>query len=150
MTYEKSLIIIKPDGVERGLIGAILQRFERCGMTIHAARFQQMTPAHSREHYAEHVDKPFYDSLERYMTSGPVLILVIGGWDGTIAKIRQMVGATAPAEALPGTIRGDFAFRPRVDISLVSVKNLVHASATPEEAERKIAIWFAPAEIIDR
>ena len=108
--YEKSLIIIKPDGVQRSLAGSIITRFENAGLKIHAMKFQTVSPDQSKKHYAEHVNKGFYPTVEKYITSGPVLVFVLGGL-GAIKKIRTMVGATEPASAIPGSIRGDTCLR---------------------------------------
>jgi nucleoside-diphosphate kinase len=151
MPYEKSLVIIKPDGVQRRLIGRILQRFEDTGLKLHACKLVQGTPEMSKRHYAEHVSKGFYPILEQYITSGPVLVFVLGGYDA-IKKIRAMVGPTVPADAPPGTIRGDFAHQilektgPGRDKVLY---NLIHASAKPEEAAIEIPVWFGSHEVLD-
>ena len=148
--YEKTLIIIKPDGVQRRLCGTILQRFESAGLKIHATRFEWTNAERSRAHYAEHVDKAFYPSLEKYITLGPILVMVLGGV-GAIAKVRQMVGKTSPAQAAPGTIRGDLAHQAmdRDDPAGSLLANLVHASANAAEAETEIRLWFSRAEVID-
>lgn len=149
--YEKSLIIIKPDGVQRNLVGSILTRFENAGLKIHAVKFQTVPVEQAREHYAEHVDKGFYPTVEKYITSGPVLVLVLGGLS-SIKKIRTMVGATEPSSALPGTIRGDYAHQPYPSPGEPDdkpIRNLIHASATPEEAANEVAIWFTDEEIVE-
>ena len=149
--YEKSLIIVKPDGVQRNLVGSILTRFENAGLKIHAVKFQTVPVEQSRKHYAEHVDKGFYPTVEKYITSGPVLVLVLGGLSA-IKKIRTMVGATEPSSALPGTIRGDFAHQPYPapgEPDDKPIRNLIHASATPEEAANEVAIWFSDDEIVE-
>lgn len=149
--YEKSLILIKPDGLRRRLAARILQRFEDAGFKLHAVRLVQPTVALARAHYAEHVEKAFYPTVERYICSGPVLALVLGG-GGAIAKIRQLVGATVPSEAAPGTIRGDFAHQAREAAGGAqerALHNLIHASANAADAEREIAIWFAADEVLD-
>ena len=149
--YEKSLIIIKPDGVQRNLVGTILSRFENAGLKIHAVKFQTVPVEQSRKHYAEHVGKGFYPTVEKYITSGPVLVLVLGGLN-SIKKIRTMVGATEPSSALPGTIRGDFAHQPYPapgEPDDKPIRNLIHASATPEEAANEISIWFTDEEIVE-
>ncbi|MCM8540194.1 MAG: nucleoside-diphosphate kinase [Lentisphaeraceae bacterium] len=149
--YEKSLIIIKPDGVQRNLVGTILSRFENAGLKIHAVKFQTVPVEQSRKHYAEHVDKGFYPTVEKYITSGPVLVLVLGGLN-SIKKIRTMVGATEPSSALPGTIRGDFAHQPYPapgEPDDKPIRNLIHASATPEEAANEVSIWFTDEEIVE-
>lgn len=149
--YEKSLIIIKPDGVQRNLVGTILSRFENAGLKIHAVKFQTVPIEQARKHYAEHVGKGFYPTVEKYITSGPVLVLVLGGLSA-IKKIRTMVGATEPSSALPGTIRGDFAHQPYPapgEPDDKPIRNLIHASATPEEAANEVKIWFSDDEIVE-
>jgi nucleoside-diphosphate kinase len=145
---EKTLVIVKPDGVQRSLVGRIISRFEEAGLTLHAMRFQTVPAEVSRDHYQEHVERPFYPDLERYITSGPVLVLVLGGV-GAIAKVRQMIGGTVPAEALPGTIRGDWAHQPLVKKPGSALHNLVHASANAEDAERELKVWFTDDEIVE-
>jgi len=149
--YEKSLIIIKPDGVQRSLVGSILTRFENAGLKIHAMKFQSVPVEQSREHYAEHVNKGFYPTVEKYITSGPVLVFVLGGLSA-VKKIRTMVGATEPSSAVPGTIRGDYAHQPYPapgEPDDKPIRNLIHASATPDEAANEIKIWFTEDEIVD-
>ena len=148
--YQKSLVIIKPDGVQRNLAGTIITRFENAGLSIHAMKFQQVSPEQSKKHYAEHVEKDFYQNVEEYITSAPVIVFVLGGM-GAISTIRKIVGATEPASAAPGTIRGDFShqpYPPKGDV-VTPVRNLIHASATPEEAEAEIKLWFNENEVID-
>jgi nucleoside-diphosphate kinase len=146
--YEKTLVIVKPDGVQRRMVGTLVDRFERAALKIHAMRFQKTTPEQSKKHYAEHVDKPFYPSLEKYITVGPVMVFVLGG-DGAIAKVRQLVGATEPASALPGTIRGDYAHQPMERGSDRFLCNLIHASANADDAATEVALWFTADEIVD-
>ena len=130
---ERTLILLKPDTVERQLIGTILSRFEQKGLKIVAMRMLQFTPELSRRHYADHVGKPFYPGLEDYITSGPVAAAILEGMDA-VAIVRRMIGPTDGAEAPAGTIRGDFAMN--------SQRNLVHASDSPAAAEREISIFF--------
>ncbi len=150
--YQKSLIILKPDALQRRLVGRIIQRFEDTGLKIHAMKFTKMSKEKSRQHYAEHIDKPFYKSLEKYVTSNPIIIFILGG-NYAIDKIRLMVGDTMPGKALPGTIRGDFAHQQRTGIvkdeTQQPLMNLIHASATVDEAKNEIDIWFAPDESND-
>ncbi len=150
--YQKSLIILKPDALQRRLVGRIIQRFENAGLKIHAMKFAKMSTEKSRQHYAEHIDRPFYKSLENYVTSNPIIVFILGG-NYAIDKIRLMIGNTMPAKALPGTIRGDFAHQQRTDIpsdeTQQPLMNLIHASASPDEAKNEINIWFAPNEIND-
>ena len=139
MTMERTLVLVKPDGVQRGLIGEIIARLERRGLRLVAAKFVQVSQELAEAHYAVHKGKPFYDKLIRYITSGPVMAMV---WEGpnAIAAVRQTMGATRPTEAAPGTVRHDFA--------LEIGRNLTHASDSPETATQEIALWFHPDEIV--
>ena len=130
---ERTLILLKPDTVERQLVGAILSRFEQKGLKIVAMRMLQFTPELARRHYADHVEKPFYPNLETYITSSPVVAAILEGTEA-IAVVRRMIGPTSGIEAPAGTIRGDY--------SLSGQLNLVHASDSPEAAEREIGIFF--------
>lgn len=136
---ERTFVAIKPDGVQRGLIGEIVKRFENRGYILCGAKLIQVTPEMAAAHYAEHVGKPFYNGLVNYITSGPVFAMV---WEGenVIAGVRQTVGATNPVNAAPGTIRHDFAAK--MD------RNLIHASDSPESAAREISIWFKDEEVL--
>ncbi|WP_328466349.1 nucleoside-diphosphate kinase [Actinoplanes sp. NBC_00393] len=132
-TTERSLVLIKPDAVRRGLLGEILSRFERKGLVIEALELRTMDASLADAHYAEHVDKAFYPPLKTFMTSGPLAALVLSG-DSVIEVVRGMIGATDGRKAAAGTIRGDLALSNR--------ENLVHASDSPESAERELALWF--------
>jgi len=136
---ERSLVLVKPDGVQRGLIGEVIARLERRGLRLAAAKFMQVSRNLAEEHYAIHKGKPFYDGLIAYITSAPVMALV---WEGpnAVALIRQTMGATRPGEAAPGTIRHDFA--------LEVGRNLTHASDTPENGIKESALWFGKDEIV--
>jgi nucleoside-diphosphate kinase len=129
----RSLVLIKPDAVRRGLVGEILSRFERKGLVIEAMVKRTMDAELADEHYADHVDKPFYPPLKQFMTGGPLVALVVSG-DEAIEVIRQMIGATDGRKAAAGTIRGD--------LSLSNRENLVHASDSPESAKRELQLWF--------
>jgi len=133
LAIERSLILIKPDAVERGLAGAILGRIDQRSFTLRAAKLLRVDRALGEEHYAEHREKPFFGELVDFITSAPTLALVVEG-EGAIATLRTTIGATNPAEAAPGTIRGDLA--------LAMPNNLVHGSDSPESAAREIALWF--------
>ena len=133
MAVERTLVLIKPDAVQRKLAGEILARFERRGLEIRDARLVQVDRELAERHYAEHAEKPFFGELVEFITSGPTLALVVEG-EGAIATLRTTIGATNPADAEPGSIRGDLA--------LAMPDNLVHGSDSPESAEREIAIWF--------
>ena len=130
---ERTLVLIKPDAVRRGLIGEILGRFERKGLAIDAMLLRTMDVALADRHYAEHVDKPFYPPLRDFMIGGPLVSLIVSG-DEAIAVVRALVGATDGRKAAAGTIRGD--------LSLSNRENLVHASDSPDSAKREIALWF--------
>ena len=130
---ERSLVLIKPDAVSRGLVGAILARFERKGLAIDALESRTMDATLADQHYADHVSKAFYPPLKEFMTSGPLVALVLSG-DNVIEVVRAMIGATDGRKAAAGTIRGDF--------SLSNRENLVHASDSPESAARELALWF--------
>jgi len=129
----RSLVLIKPDAVRRGLVGEILSKFERKGLVIEAMVKRTMDAELADEHYADHVDKPFYPPLKDFMTGGPLVALVVSG-DEAIEVIRQMIGATDGRKAAAGTIRGD--------LSLSNRENLVHASDSPESAKRELQLWF--------
>lgn len=131
---DRTFVIVKPDGVERGLVGEILARFERKLLTIAAAEVRTLERSIVERHYAEHVGKPFYEPTVEFMTRGPVLVLILEGPPDTWKAVRNLVGATNPIEAAPGTIRGDF--------GIVTSQNLVHASDSLESAEREIGIFF--------
>jgi nucleoside-diphosphate kinase len=130
---QRTLVLIKPDAVRRGLIGNVLSRFEAKGLTIVALEMRTIDAAQADEHYAEHVDRDFYPPLRAFVTSGPMLAAVLEG-DEAIAVVRAINGATDGRKAAPGTIRGD--------LSLSNRENLVHGSDSPESAEREIKLWF--------
>lgn len=133
MAIERSLIMIKPDGVQRGLIGEVLGRIERKGFRFLAIELRMMTPELAAKHYADHVGRDYYEPLVEFMASGPILVGVIEG-ENAIGEWRAMMGATNPAEAAPGTIRADFATNTRA--------NVTHGSDSPASAAREIGIWF--------
>jgi nucleoside-diphosphate kinase len=136
---ERSLVLVKPDGVQRGLVGEVIARLERRGLLIAGAKFMQVGRELAEEHYAIHKGKSFYEGLISYITSSPVMAMV---WEGpnAIAAIRQTMGATRPLEAAPGTIRHDFA--------LEVGRNLTHASDSPENGEKEVALWFKKEELV--
>jgi nucleoside-diphosphate kinase len=136
---ERTLIIVKPDGVQRGLVSSILGRFETRGLRIVGLKMLSVSPELAETHYAVHKGKFFYNDLVAYITSGPVVAAVIEGPE-VISTVRLMVGKTRPYEAAPGTIRGDFA--------VTGLRNLIHASDAPETATSEIALWFQPAELV--
>jgi len=131
---DRTLVICKPDAVERGLVGEIIGRLERKGLTLVAAELRQVSDETAAMHYAEHDGKPFFDALLAFITRSPVMALVVEGPECTWQVVRTLIGATDPKEATSGTIRGDHAIDTR--------ENLVHGSDAPESAEREIALWF--------
>jgi len=137
---QKTLIILKPDAVKRGLVGKILARFEEKGIKIVAMKMVQLNREILEKHYAEHKGKPFYESLVSFMQSGPVVLAVLEGFNA-IEVVRKMVGATNGREAEPGTIRGDY--------SMSQQNNLIHASADTSVAEREIKLFFKEDELLD-
>jgi nucleoside-diphosphate kinase len=136
---ERTLVLIKPDAIKRRLAGEILARFERRGLELAAAKLVRVDRGLAEEHYSEHSEKPFFEELVEFITSGPTLALVLEG-DGAIAVVRTTIGATNPTNADPGTIRGDLA--------LAMPDNLVHGSDSPESAAREIALWFSDDELV--
>ena len=137
MSTEKTLILVKPDGVRRGLVGEVISRIETKGYAIDALRMLQADVALLEKHYAEHVGKPFYEPLVEFMMSGPIVAIVASG-NRVIEGFRSLAGATDPTVAAPGTIRGDLAR----DQGTKVMQNLVHGSDSPESAAREIAIFF--------
>ncbi len=137
---ERTLVLLKPDAVQRGFIGEIITRLERRGLLLVAAKFMRVDQTLAERHYAIHKGKPFYDGLIKYITSSPVMAMV---WEGSqaIGAVRQTMGSTRPLEAAPGTVRHDF--------GLEVGRNLTHASDSPETAGFEIALWFQPEEIVD-
>lgn len=137
---EKTLILVKPDGVQRGLAGEIIHRFERRGLKLVGMKFMQISSELASQHYAEHVGKPFYPGLIEYIISGPIVAMV---WEGpnAIKAARNTIGATKPAEANPGSIRGDFG----MDMG----RNLVHGSDSPESGIREMNLFFSPDEMLE-
>ncbi|MFB6142331.1 MAG: nucleoside-diphosphate kinase [Halorientalis sp.] len=142
MARERTFVMAKPDAVQRGLVGEMVSRFEDRGMKLVAGKFMQIDEDLAHDHYAEHEDKPFFEDLVGFITSGPVFAMVLEGQDVT-RQVRQMVGATDPADAAPGTLRGDFG----LDLG----RNVVHASdhEDPGANEREIELFFDDAELVD-
>jgi nucleoside-diphosphate kinase len=136
---ERTLFLVKPDAVERGLVGEIVARFERRGFAVRGMKLIRVTEQQAAEHYVEHVGKPFYPELVSFITSGPVVAMVLEGL-GAVATVRSMMGATNPLDSAPGTIRGDYA----LDLG----RNVVHGSDSPTSAAREIAIFFADSELV--
>ena len=135
---ERTFVMIKPDGVQRGLVGAIVARFERRGLKIVGLRMLTVDDRLAKQHYAEHAAKPFFPNLVGFIESGPVVAMVIEGRDA-VAVVRSMVGRTKPIESPPGTIRGDFA--------LDTGRNVIHASDSPESAKREISLYFDKGQL---
>jgi nucleoside-diphosphate kinase len=139
MGKERTLVIVKPDGVQRGLIGPILGRLEARGLKIVGLKLVEVSQELAARHYAEHEGKPFYPGLLKYITSAPVIVACVEG-TSAVQMVRNTVGATNPLNAAPGTVRGDLA----LDIG----RNLIHASDAPATAERELALWFQDAELV--
>ena len=138
MTQQKTLVLVKPDGVRKHLIGEVISRFERRGLTVSALKLMKISEAQAKFHYAEHDGKPFFGELVSFITGGPVAAMVISG-DNAIKAVRGLMGATNPLDSVPGSIRGDFA----LDIG----ENIVHGSDSEERAAREIKNFFKPEEI---
>lgn len=139
MAIEQTFAMVKPDGVRRQLVGTVVKRLEDKGFRIRGLKLMQISRALAEKHYGEHAGKPFYEGLVAFITSGPVVAMVVEG-ENAIAEWRKMMGATNPKDAAPGTIRGDFATT--ID------ENVVHGSDAPATAEREISIFFDPAELV--
>ena len=140
VVIERTLVILKPDAIQRGIVGEILTRFEKRGFKVVGLKMMQVPRELAEKHYLEHKDKPFYDELVEFITAGPVVVFVVEG-KNAIANVRKMVGATNPEEASPGTIRHDY--------GLHIGKNIIHASDSKESAEREIDLFFNIDELID-
>jgi len=136
---ERTLVLVKPDGVRRGLIGEVISRFERKGLRIVAMKMMRMSRSQAMEFYSVHADKPFYKDLVEFITSGPIVAMILEG-DSAISVVRNMIGATDGRKAAPGTIRGDFA--------LSIQENVVHASDSPESYEREYKIVFSENDFV--
>jgi nucleoside-diphosphate kinase len=140
MANEKTLILVKPDGVQRGIAGQVIGRLEATGLRIAGMKLLQISDELAAEHYGEHVGKPFYSGLVAFITSGPVVAICLDG-PNAIAIARKAMGSTNPAEADPGTVRGDLA----IDIG----RNVIHGSANEEDAAREVALYFSDVELVD-
>ena len=137
---ERTLVLVKPDGVQRGLVGEILGRLERKGLKIIGLRLLRVPREMAEQHYAVHAGKPFYPGLVEFITSGPVAAVAVSGPDA-ITVVRRLVGATMPNQAEPGTIRGD--------LGVSGLRNLIHASDAPDTAEAELALWFGADDLAD-
>ena len=136
---ERTLILLKPDAVQRGLVGTLLAKLEARGLKIVGIKMLQVDEALARRHYGEHVDKPFFPGLVSFITSGPIVAAVLEGHNA-VAAVRQTMGATDPAKAAPGTIRGDYA----LDLG----RNAIHGSDSVETAQKEIALFFSPSDVL--
>ena len=150
MTVEKTFVMIKPDGVQRAIIGELISRFEKVGLKLVGMKFVHVDADFSKKHYSDLVGKPFYPGLEELLVSGPVVAMV---WEGAqaIKLVRKMVGATEPAGSAPGTIRGDYAHMnyARADAAGIALPNLIHASDSPDGAAKEVALWFSGSELFE-
>lgn len=144
---QRTLVLLKPDAVQRCYAGEIITRFEKAGLKIVGMKMVWADKAMAQEHYAEHVEKPFYPGLENMITEGPVIAFVLEGVEA-IATVRKMVGSTEPKGAAPGTIRGDYAHASYgyADDKGIGLKNLIHASANTEDADKEVSLWFSKEE----
>ncbi|MCM2325460.1 MAG: nucleoside-diphosphate kinase [Candidatus Woesearchaeota archaeon] len=145
---ERTLVLLKPDAVQRGLIGEIITRFEKVGLKMVGMKMVWVDRDFSKKHYKDHVEKGFYKGLEDFIVEGPLLALAVEGIHA-VELIRKMVGSTEPRKALPGTIRGDFAQHSYeyADKKGIAIKNLIHASDTAENAKRELELWFKKEEM---
>lgn len=145
---QQTLVLLKPDAVERGLMGQIIQRFENAGLKIVGMKMVWMDHVFSQKHYAAHVQKAFYKSLEEFMTSGPIVAMAVEGIEA-VEIVRKMTGATEPKTAHPGTIRADFSHHSYgyADAKGIAIKNLIHASGDLEDAKKEVALWFKNEEL---
>ena len=145
---ERTLILLKPDAVQRSIVGNIITRFENAGLKMVGMKMVWINEEFSKKHYSDHVEKGFYQSLENFIVEGPIIALAVEGIKA-IEIVRKMVGATEPKSALPGTIRGDFAHHAYeyADKKGIAIKNLIHASDSKENAEKEIGLWFTPNEL---
>ncbi|MBT3642686.1 nucleoside-diphosphate kinase [archaeon] len=145
---EQTLVLVKPDGVARGLVGEVISRFENRGLKIVALKMVKIDTDFSKKHYAAHVDKDFYAGLENFIVSGPVIAMIVEGVDA-IENVRKLCGATESKSALPGTIRGDYSHvsYSHADEKGMAIKNIIHASGDKEDAEKEVSLWFSVDEL---
>ena len=137
---QTTLVLIKPDGLQRGLAGEIIARLERRGLQLVGMKLMRVDEALAHRHYEAHVERPFFPGLVQFITSSPIIAMAVRG-PNSVELVRQTVGATNPAQAAPGTVRGDLG----IDIG----RNLIHGSDSPEAAEREVSLFFAPGEVVD-
>jgi len=147
---EKTFVAIKPDGVQRGFVGKIIERFENAGLKIIGMKMKWVDPDFAKQHYKAHVEKDFYKNLEKFITEGPVVAIVLEGIHA-VETVRKIVGPTEPKAAPPGTIRGDLAHHSYAysDKKDISVKNIIHAAGTKKEADEEIKLWFSIDELYE-
>jgi len=138
MAVETTLVLVKPDGVRRNLIGEVVRRFEAKGLRVAGLKMMKMGDDLARKHYAAHVEKPFFPELRAFMTGGPLVAIAVSG-ENAIAHVRNLMGATNPANAVPGSLRGDFC--------TTITENVVHGSDSPENAKHELELWFAKNEL---
>ncbi len=145
---ERTLVLLKPDAVQRCLVGEILTRFEKVGVKIVGMKMVWVDEKFSKLHYKDHVEKAFYKGLEEFIVQGPIIAMVLEGIH-SVEMVRKLVGSTEPRKAVPGTIRGDYAHHSYdyADTKKIAIKNLIHASDTSENAKREIELWFKPEEL---
>ena len=145
---EQTLILLKPDAIQRCIAGQIISRFENAGLKIIGMKMVRVDKDFSKKHYEAHVEKRFYKGLEKFITTGPVVAIALEGIS-SVDTVRKMTGSTEPKSALPGTIRGDYAHHSYeyTDDKGIAIKNLIHASGTKEEAQREVALWFSKSEL---
>tara|TARA_Y100000310_G_scaffold113909_2_gene112356 strand:- start:1895 stop:2374 length:480 start_codon:yes stop_codon:yes gene_type:complete len=147
---EQTLVLVKPDGVARGLVGEVLKRFEQRGLKIVGLKMVKIDSDFSKKHYAEHIEKEFYKGLEDFIISGPVVAMIIEGVDA-IENVRKVAGETESRSAQPGTIRGDFSHvsYSHADEKGIAIKNIIHASGNKEDAQKELSLWFSIDELHD-
>jgi len=145
---ERTLILLKPDAVQRSISGEVISRFERAGLKISGIKMVWVDKDFSKRHYSEHVEKEFYPGLEKMITEGPVIAIALDGIN-SVEVVRKMVGPTEPKNALPGTIRGDYSHvsYSYADEKGIAIKNIIHASGNSEEAKKEISLWFSVEEL---
>jgi len=145
---ERTLVLLKPDAVQRGISGEVISRFEKAGLKIVGTKMVWVDKAFAKKHYAAHVKKPFYPGLEKMITEGPVIAMVLEGLHA-VETVRKLVGPTEPRQAPPGTIRGDYAHHSYeyTDQKGIAIKNIIHASGNKKEAKQEIELWFKPEEL---
>ena len=145
---QQTLVLVKPDGVSRGLVGDVIKRFEQRGLKIVGLKLVKIDEDFSKKHYSEHIAKDFYKGLEKFIVSGPLVAMAVEGVDA-IENVRKLCGATESKSALPGTIRGDYSHvsYTHADEKGIAIKNIIHASGDESDAEKEIALWFSLDEI---